>query len=149
MAALPLVISALSTRWSALPALAGVTVFTGPPVGDPSSGDYLFVGDDSDPESDTISTFEQEWVDMAHTRRAETGEIICAMVSDSGDTDILTRMMRAFTLLSACEADLVADPTLGGVVAMAELVIGQHRPIQNASGAASVVPFTVRYGADV
>jgi hypothetical protein len=149
MSALALVASTLVTRWSALSALVGVVVFSGPPVGDPSAGDYLFIGDDSDPTTDVVSTFTQTWIDMAHTRRTEIGEIMCAMVSDSGDTDMTARQSRAFTLLAACEADLISDPTLGGVTYMAELVIGQSMPLQNASGSASVVPFTVRYGANL
>jgi hypothetical protein len=143
------VIQILFSRWSALPALTGVMVFNGPPVGDPASGDYLFIGDDSDPESESISTFEQTWVDLACTRRSETGEVVCAVVSDSGSTDMAARQTRAFTLLAACESDLLADRTLGGTVYTASMDIGQSKPIQNSSGAASVVPFSVRYYASV
>lgn len=144
---------ALNTRWSALAVpggtLADAIVFLGPPVTPASTMDLVIVGDEGGPDDNDQSSFEQEWADMAHTRRNELGEIICSVISSSGSTDMLSRSDRADVLLTACEDSLRADPTLGGVVANCELVRATSRSLQNTGGAAVVTPFTVRYFAQV
>jgi hypothetical protein len=142
------VLSALNDRLTAVE-LTTVMIFDGPPVGDFAAGDYIFLGDDADPDTDAESVFEQYWVDLAQTRREEMGEIPCAVVSDTGSTDIRVARAQAFSVFAVCESMLVADQTLNGVVYTSELVSGSARPIQNERGSAVVVPFTIRYRAAV
>jgi hypothetical protein len=143
------VMRALNTRWLALAVtggtLADAQVFLGPPVTPASTMDLVIVGDEGGSDDSDQSSFEQEWADLGHTRRNELGEIICSVISSSGSTDMLSRIDRADALLTACEDSLRADPTLGGIVANAELVRASGRSLQNTGGAAVVTPFTVRY----
>jgi hypothetical protein len=139
------VTAALIAAWSALPALAGVSIYDGPGISQAPDLDLVMVGDDGDPESDVLSTFEQEWANLSHTRRSERGEIPCAAIAQSGETDMNGRRVRVFQLLAACESALVADPTLGDVALSLEFIGGSARPVQNSRGAAMVAPFTVRY----
>lgn len=137
--------AALVALWSALPALAGVPVYDGPPVSQAADLDQVLVGNDGDVDSDTMSDFSQEWVDLAQTRRVESGEIICAVVAQSGSTDLGVQRDRAFVLLAACEDSLRADQTLGGTVFSALLTSGSAHPLQNSAGSAMIAPFTVQY----
>lgn len=149
MSKLNVVMRALYSNWTALAAtgspLAGALVFAGPPVTPASTLDLVIVGDEGGSEQEDQSTFEQDWADMAHTRRNELGEVVCSVISSSGSIDMLEREDRVDVLLTACEDSLRADPTLGGVVWTAELIRGSSRPMQNTGGAAVVTPFTVRY----
>lgn len=139
------VTAALIAAWQVLPALEGVAFYDGPGVSQSSDSALILIGDDGDPESDAVSTFEQEWANFSHTRRNERGEIPCAAIAQSGDTDMNGRRVRAFQLLAACESALLADPTLGDVVYSVEFVGGSAVPVQNTRGAAMVAPFIVRY----
>lgn len=139
------VTAALIATWQAVPALAGVAFYDGPGISQSPDLDLLVIGDDGDPESDVASTFEQEWANLSHTRRSERGEIPCAAIAQSGETDMSGRRIRAFQLLAACESALMADPTLGDVALSVEFLGGAARPVQNTRGAAMVAPFTVRY----
>jgi hypothetical protein len=151
MAKLNDVITTLVTRWTALATpggtLDGVLVFDGPPVTPASTMDLVIIGDDGGQDSGDQSTFEQGWVDLACTRREETGEVLCAAISSYGATDIRTRRDRVDVLLTACENDLRSDQTLGGVVYSATFLRGNSTGMQNTAGAAVVTPFTVRYRA--
>lgn len=139
------VTAALIALWSAQSSLLGVTIYDGPPVSSAPDADLITVGDDADPSSDAASAFEQEWANLSHSRRSERGEIVCATVAQNGSTALVSTRARAFELLAACEAALLADPTLGDLAFTTELISGSSKPIQNNRGTAVVVPFTVRY----
>lgn len=141
------VTDALVTAFTGLSGLASVLISDGPIVGDPSFADALLIGDDGDPESQAMSVAEQSWTDLACTRRREDGEIICAAVSQSGDTNMQTRRDRVMALIGACEDALRADLSLGGVVQAVQLVRASVQPYQNANGSAVVAPFVVAYWA--
>lgn len=147
MARLDDVMDALVSTFSDLPALDGVAVVDGPQVGDVGESDLVLVGHDGEPDSNAVNTFEQSWTDLACTRREETGLVWCAAVSQSGDVEMQPRRDRALALVAACEASLLADLTLGGVVYSAQLAAGSARQLQNSGGAAVVAPFTVAYRA--
>jgi hypothetical protein len=143
------VMTALAALFAGLPALAGVVVSDGPPLDGMGSPDFVLVGDDGLPDSTAEITVEQEWADLACTRRHETGEVICSALSQTGDTDMQARRDRAFALFAACEAAVLADQTLGGVVLSSQLARAGARQFQNSAGAAVVVPFVVTYRAIV
>jgi hypothetical protein len=140
---------ALVNRWKLLPDMEGVVISDGPPLTETKLGTLLLIGDDGDPESDATSSFSQEWLDMAQTRRQETGELIGAVIADDGGTDLSVSRERAFTLLSVCEQALRMDSTLGGIVQSAYLSSGSVRLFQNSAGSAVVVPFVIAYRAIV
>jgi hypothetical protein len=133
--------------WTTLPGLAGVRVFDGVPVGDEAEalGEFVLVGHDGDPESTPEITVVQEWVDLACSRRAETGVVPCAVVVQSGDTDLSARRGRAQVLVSALADSIVTDMTLGGVVDSVLLLSGSARQLQTEQGTAVVLPFDITY----
>lgn len=143
------VMSALVTTFTASSSLTGVDVRDGPPLDGVGDADFVLVGHDGTPDSNADMTVEQEWADLGCTSRYENGEVICAVVSQTGDTDLQVRRDRAFTLLAACESALVADRTLGGLVMSAQFVRGAARQFQNRNGSAVVAQFTVTYFAQV
>jgi hypothetical protein len=142
------VMAGLAVIWRALPALAGVPVYD-MPVTASADPQLVLIGDDGDPQSDAVATYEQQWTDIACTARMETGEIPCAVIAQSGDTDIEGRRAEASALMSAIGVSLVADQTLGGLVMGSQLIRGSAKGIQNSAGSAVVAPFTIRYLATV
>jgi hypothetical protein len=129
--------------------LAGVTVDDAKVVSSKAYLDAVVIGDDGDPESDAMPVFTQEWANMAHTRRSETGDIPCAAIATTGSTNPDAVRLRAFAILAAVESSLLGDTTLGGTVFTCELIGGAAKQIENSAGAAIVVPFSVRYWAHV
>jgi hypothetical protein len=143
--ALPTVVSALVTGFRGLPGLAGVRVDDSSSPGSGSSKDIVTVGDDGDPESDVVATYEQEWANFSHTRRREAGSIPGAVIAQSGSTNIALMRIRANDLLNICAAYVNANPDLGGVVSTIEWVSGDMEPLQTDLGAAIVAPFIINY----
>ena len=143
------VTDALVTSISALPTMTGVIVDQANTVTGASYKEAIVIGDDGDPDSDVQSVFQQNWVDMAHTRRDEIGDIPCVAQAQTGSTDPEVVKSRAYELLGYVEAMAVADPTLGGVVATLEILGGSSKVVENSGGAAVIVPFSVRYWAHI
>ena len=127
--------------------LAGVTVDGAKAVSGKGYKDSVIVGHDGDPESDAEPVFTQDWANMAHTRRTETGDIPGAVVATTGSTSTDTVRQRAFDVLAVVEASLLADPTLAGLVGSLEFMGGAARTIENSLGSAVVIPFSVHYWA--
>lgn len=143
--ALPGVISALVVGFRALPGLAQVLVDDSSSPSGASAKDIMTVGDDGDPDSEVVATYEQEWANFSQTRVKETGTIPCAVISQSGSVNIDSMRVRAGALLNVCAAYIKADPTLGGVVSTMRLTDGDVQPIQTDKGAAIIAPFTITY----
>jgi hypothetical protein len=149
VSAIDAVIDAAHARFAAAPALAATPIYDGPPVSAAADPEMILLGDDGDVESAAVSTYTQMWVDMACTRREEMGDVVCAVVVQSGDDDLDVVRSRATVLLAACSVVLAADMTMGGVVYSAVLDSGSARPLQNADGVGVIAPFTIRYRAQV
>jgi hypothetical protein len=142
---MPTVTAALVAGIRALPTMSTVVVDKANVITGSSYDEAVVIGDDGDPESDVQSVFQQVWVDMAHTRRDETGDIPCVALAQTGSTAPEVVEARAFEILGYVELMVVADPTLGGTVATLEILGGSSKIIQNARGSAVIVPFSVRY----
>jgi hypothetical protein len=147
--ALGQVVQNLCSVWSALPALSGIPVYNGPPMSDQVVTTLVAVNDDADPDSTEESTVRWEWLDFAHTRRREDGEVIGVVIVSSGSLDLAASENTCFEILGDCEQAIRSDPTIGGVVQSSELVSGTAQTLQNANGSAIVVPFIVAYFAIV
>lgn len=142
---LPAVQAALMALWTAA---LDVPVYDD----DPNSGgldfQYVLVGDDRDPDSESASTFEHEWADLACTTKYERGSIPCVAVASSGDTVTDAVRTAAFALVSACETALRANRTLSGLVMIARLSSGAAVVSQD-GGAVADVRFEITYLAQV
>jgi hypothetical protein len=137
--------AALISTLSAAPALGGVTVEGVAVISGREYTEAVVIGDDGDPESENEPTFVQEWANMAQTKRSETGDVPCAAIATTGSSSSDAVRERAFQILAAVEAALVADKTVGGVVFAAELTEGAARTVANSAGSAVVVPFSIHY----
>lgn len=139
------VIDALVTQ---LDAGTAVAVYDGYPVITTPPADFVIVGGTPDPDTDAAS-LDQAWAGLGAKARDETGEITCAVVSQSGGTNLKTHRDRALVILGELETAIRADPTLGGVVSSGWLHVttGSLSQEQNTNGSRAVVTFTVSYRA--
>jgi hypothetical protein len=143
--ALGSVIDALISSLSAVPALAGVTVEGTAVVSGKRYTHAVVIGDDGDPESENDPSFAQEWANMAHTKRSETGDIPCAALATTGSTASDVVKVTAFQIMAEVESFLRADTTIGGVVFTSEITEGAARVGTNSAGTFVVIPFSVHY----
>jgi hypothetical protein len=142
------VILALTAMWTA--ALTSAVVADGPQANSDAANDWLFVGADGDApdEGNEAAAVEQSWMAFARTKQ-EDGEVTCAVVSRSGDTNIPALRARAYALFSAAEDALRADNTLGGLLMQSYVSAHQYSPAQTTQGGRVRVVFTVTYQAQI
>lgn len=125
---IPAAIDALVSILQASAGLSGVTVIDGPPTGDQSDTDYVYVGWQF--EGDTSVEMRQDFAHLGARKRDELFDILCSLDTWTGDTDVQARRARAFELLGAVEDALRATdaapqaPTLNGTVLWAHLTQG-------------------------
>lgn len=139
---------ALTAMWTA--ALTGITVADGPQVNSDPSTDWLFVGfnGDSPDEYNEGASGQQSLMTFARGK-AEDGQITCAVVSVSGDTNIPAARARAYAFVAAAEDAVRADMTLGGLVMHAFVSDHRYSPVQTQQGAKVRIVFTVTYKAQL
>jgi hypothetical protein len=143
------VVGALVTKFAGLPALTGVPVYTALPVTDAPDADLVLIGHDGRFDSETELQVEYEWANIGGTSRYELGTVPCAVICQSGDTDMQARFDRAQVLLAAMENALVADLDLSGLVMIAHITSGGPLPLQNEAGSGVLAPFVITYRAQV
>jgi hypothetical protein len=134
---------------TAFAAALTVPVYDEDPVTNEPDPQFVVVGDDWDPDSESASTFTQEWADLGCSSRYERGSIPCVVVASSGDTDPSAVRQQAFALLAPIEAALRADRTLGGLVMIAQLDSGAVRLAQTTQGPYVAAGFEITYMAQV
>ncbi len=135
---------ALTAMWTA--ALTNVNVVDGPQVNSDPTADWLFVGFNggSPDEFNEGATAQQSPMTFARGKQ-EDGQITCAVVSVSGDTDIPAARLRAYAFVAAAEDAVRNDMTLGGLVMHAFVSDHRYSPVQTDSGAKVRIVFTVTY----
>ena len=111
--AIPAALDALYTSFVASSSLTGVQITDGAPMTD-LAVDFINVG--WTPYDDAAATSLQVPAQLGQLRRQEEFVINCYADSYSGDSSASARRARVFALVDACDAVLVADPTLGGVL---------------------------------
>lgn len=142
------VILYLTAMWQALmpTTLAGLQVVDGPQVNSDSADSWLFVGFNglNPDEFNEGATAVQS--PMAFQRvKQEDGQVTCAVVSRSGDTDVPACRSRAYGYVSAAENAVRTDATLGGLVMDSFVSDHRYSPIQTQQGAKVRIVFTVTY----
>lgn len=146
MSTVPAALSALVQRLMASPAvialqLSGqpaVLVQDGPWLDRPTEPDVICVGWTPD---------EGNAVDLTVSRDMGSGsesyDVVCLASSFSGDVDLAARRSRTDALLEAVRTELMADQTLGGVVAIAEITDHSWDQYQTTAGCEVAAQFTV------
>ncbi len=138
----PALLDALLAAFRAHPGLHGVRVWDGPAL-PASDQDTLAVGgagtERDDPEVTSVFT------NGGLGQRAEAVDVAIQVVSWTGDTDMRPRRERVYAIVTAVDAALGVDRTLGGLVARARLgdsvTLAQN---QTESGAEAVLEFIIR-----
>jgi hypothetical protein len=142
------VILKLTEVWAA--ALTGVNVVDGPQVTSDAADDWLFVGFNGDlPDEYNEGAIGQQSLMAFAKVKADDGQVTCAVVSRSGDTDITATRARAMGFLADAEDVVRADMTLGGLVMHAFVSDYRYSPVQTQLGAKVRVVFTVTYKAQL
>lgn len=143
-------IDAMVADFTALPALATVTVSDGPPrVNDP--GAYLFVGiDNPDTDNGIGASGTQSWPLATNAQREDAGDIWLAAYADNGDGNIKLARDEATAVMEAVQDRVRANLTLG-ITGMLPLSFSDYsyRPMQTDSGAAVVLLFRITYSARI
>lgn len=110
--------------------------------------DFILVGSTGDADEDA-ATVERDWSAMGNRWIEETGEVVCSIWAQSGDTDLSAQRTRLATMFAACEAALLTDPTLGGLLFRdpVSIPVSRLRQQQTTAGAVVHLIFTVRFQA--
>lgn len=142
------VILYLTAMWT--DTLPSVNVADGPQVTSDAADDWLFVGYNGDtPDEANEGASGQQSLMAFNKVKGDDGQVICAAVSRSGDTNIPAVRARAMGSLSSAEAAVRADMTLGGLVMHAYVSDYRYSPVQTQQGAKVRVVFTVTYKAQI
>lgn len=150
MSTVPAALSALVALARSSPALAAlripgqpaVRVEDGPWLNRPTEPDVLCIGWEPD-EGSAVEFAETYELDSS----MESYDVVGLVSSWSGSTDITACRVRADALLDAFRRDLMADPTLGGVVARAEVTSRSWSQFQTGQGCEVPIEFTVHVDA--
>lgn len=136
----------LTAMWQADTDLDAVEVVDGPQANSDASNEWLFVGFDGDRPDEGNEAVEAEQDLMTFARgKQESGNVTCAVVVRSGDTDTTAVRARAYEVLSDAEDTLRADMQLGGLVMHAYVSTHQYIPVITQGGCKARVVFTVTY----
>ena len=134
----------LTAMWTA--ALTGVTIADGPQVNSDPTADWLFVGfNGGSPDEFNEGATAQQSMLTFNRGKAEDGQVTCAVVSVSGDTNIPATRARAYAFMATAEDAVRNDMTLGGLVMHAFVSDHRYSPVQTDNGAKVRIVFTVTY----
>jgi hypothetical protein len=146
--AFPTMITKIITALGSASSLTGVRIFDGAEVDDSYPGDAIAIGHDgsigdAEMQIATISDSPFAFTDL----HEESGRINCSLWSWDGGTSLTARRTRAFTLLSAVDTVIRADPTFTGTALYSILETNSVNYRQTTMGAAVVINFTIAYQA--
>lgn len=124
--------------------LPDAAVLDGPQTYGGKADLVITVGDDGDSEAPRAGQSQLEWAALGHYTRDETIAVPSAILARIGSPqETATVRQAAYDALALIEAELVADPTLGGTVRVAwvESTDLSYRPLK--PGLAAVLVFVV------
>ncbi|OJY47600.1 MAG: hypothetical protein BGP03_33245 [Pseudonocardia sp. 73-21] len=130
-------------RAGTAPGLEGVQVFDGPPLGEVEVGDALALGLSIEDVSAASGEERPGW----GGRRTESHVVAGLVQSSTGGVDVAVSRVRAYQLLDALRAVLVANLDLSGTCDWARLVRSTYRPVQTAGGCLVLIEFAIRVDA--
>jgi hypothetical protein len=112
--------------------------------------DFVLVGHDGSTESaGPAGSEQQEPAGQGGYWRTARGDLTCAVLSQSGDTDMAARRARAEALLALLDAPLRADPTLSGVTQFGWMSSATSYEVQNSVGCVARYVFTWHWEVDL
>lgn len=133
-------ITALCALLSASPALSGVSVHDGPPM-TAETPDWIAVG--YQPGSADAAVITWEWAGLGAMKQEERYDVLCSLMSASGDEAMSTRRTRAGALLDVVRAVVKANPVLTTNVRLARMSTGTLLQEQSSQGALAGYTFAI------
>lgn len=123
-----------------------VPVYDGPVPTAANAAAFVLVGATGDDE-DGASAMQEPSTLGPGIWRDETGEVVCAVRTRHGGTDLSARRAEALAAASACIDAVHADRRLGGLLADPTAVTSgvRYQSVQTDQGAVARVVFTVAY----
>lgn len=140
---IPDVIDYLVATLTALPATQGILVSDGFPAAGEEPTDLVVVGGNVTPTADGT----QVWAQIGHLRREEDYGVEISISCYRGGTEQKPSRDAAFAILRAFDEQLIADPTLGGlvrIVLLSQLGLKQTDYTDAAQGRTATITVTVR-----
>lgn len=124
---------------------AGVQVFDGAPLSQPTGTTLLAIGWTGDYDDETAGTIQQAYHDLgAAAKRDEVVTVNCAIQSWKGDDDMSGARSAAVAALGALESALRADVDMGLADALAvEMSDATVRQARTAEGLFCEIDFTI------
>jgi hypothetical protein len=125
-----------------------VTVYDGPVITGDTPETAVFVGYDADPGGPmaAVANWTQAWAALGAQRKDEQFDVLCAIVSWSGDVDVPTRRAAAVAALQVVGDTLRAAVNIGlGLPqpTIAAFTVGGLFQEQGPNGLQVRIPFTV------
>ena len=146
--AFPTLIDRIVTRLQAASSLSGVRIFDGAEVDFSYPKDAVAIGHDgsigdTDIQAGSMNNDPLNFGDD----HLENGVINCSLWAQDGSTDLKTRRVRAFALLSAVDTAIRTAATFSGACFYAILSSNTVRYEQTPQGSAVVIDFSITYQA--
>jgi len=141
----PAALAAITTAFTAAPALAGVEVTDGPPQRNSAALEALSVGWSPSEDVDAVEvTTSAEGLAVPDR---EQYLIHCSLGVLNGDRDLTAARARAYQIHGAAGATLAGNQSLGGVVMSAQMGDHSLRYSDTDAGMLARVNFTIRVDA--
>jgi hypothetical protein len=147
-AAFPTLIANIITALGSASSLTDVRIFDGIEIDDTYPGNAIAVGHDGSDDGDLVAGSARNSYDQLGAKKMfEDGTINCSLWSVDGTTDITSRRVRAYELLSAVDTVIRLDPSFSGACLYSGLEYHNPTYRQTNAGAAVIINFTIAYRA--
>lgn len=148
VAAFPTLVANIITAFKGASSLSGVRIFDGIEIDETYPGNAICVGHDGSEDGDLIAGSSRNSYDQLGAKRMfEDGTINCSLWSVDGTTDITSRRIKAYELLSAVDTVIRLDPSFSGACLYSGLEYHNPTYRQTNAGAAVIINFTIAYRA--
>lgn len=146
--ALPSLITNIVSAFSSASSLTGVSIYDGPILDGSYPQKWVAVGHDGSEEGPTQAGQATNSYDQLGAKRMfEDGVINCTLAAWDGGDSPSAKRIAAYSLLSAVDTVIRADPSFGGVVLYSGLGLHTMTYSQDDLGIVCLINFTINYRA--
>lgn len=148
VAAFPTLVANIITAFKGASSLTDVRIFDGIEIDETYPGNAICVGHDGSEDGDLVAGSSRNSYDQLGAKRMfEDGTVNCSLWSVDGTTDITSRRIKAYELLSAVDTVIRLDPSFSGACLYSGLEYHNPTYRQTNAGAAVIINFTIAYRA--
>jgi len=147
-AAFPTLVSNIITALSGASSLSSVRIFDGPEIDETYPGDAIAVGHDGSEDGDvSVATIRNSYDQLGAKKMFEDGIINCSLWAWDGTSDLASRRVRAYEILSAVDTVIRLDPSFSSACLYSGLEYHNPTYRQTNAGAVVIINFTIAYRA--